>query len=628
MRRFFLPSLVSFLVSLSAVADSGMWGQRGFPQRFVISGNFLYAADGRGVSVYNVASPAAITRIDVEWSDDETYDLAFMGTSELVVATRGGIERFAIRSNGTLDRLSGAVSDKRISRVAANAAYVAAVSDRTVMLFERQGETLTSVRNYTLPGAVSAIAFAGSSLFVAADAVPLHVFAPPAAERIALLPGVAAEAMAVSGDVLWTTSPSAGLSGIDISDPASPRVIGSAGRELQLRGLAAAGSRVYAFEFPNRIHVYDVSKPAEPRLTASIVEWVQAIAASGTRFFVSGPVVDEEELKFNAKLIAHQTGKPVRAFDAANLAAPVLAGELQDLAGPVSGVWTDGSVAYVVDPPYLRVLDVSRTADPREVTRLEIPNIQDHIKVKNGLAILYGRAFVNLVDVSVPLRPRFLGSWDAQGHTPGGAAILQSRFIEANDHSGMHVVDISNPANPVQIGGRKWHYLDIAAGDDVAYALMQDTMLVVEIVGERTIVDRASVTIRDVQVDTVPPNAARPEFLMTRGEDGLRLFSLGDRFSPEQIDFLPLVGLEVFATGDRTAYVARDGRLLFTPILDRLAVEETSLRVTSAMQMSVAGEKIVVADRYSVRVYGPDTAPPPPPPAPPAASGRRRGVRP
>jgi hypothetical protein len=29
------------------------------------------------------------------------------------------------------------------------------------------------------------------------------------------------------------------------------------------------------------------------------------------------------------------------------------------------------------------------------------------------------------------------------------------------------------------------------------------------------------------------------------------------------------------------------------------------------MQMSVAGEKIVVADRYSVRVYGPNTAPPP-----------------
>jgi hypothetical protein len=37
--------------------------------------------------------------------------------------------------------------------------------------------------------------------------------------------------------------------------------------------------------------------------------------------------------------------------------------------------------------------------------------------------------------------------------------------------------------------------------------------------------------------------------------------------------------------------------------------------------MSVAGQKIVVADRYSVRVFGPDTPPPP------AAPLRRRPTR-
>jgi hypothetical protein len=45
---------------------------------------------------------------------------------------------------------------------------------------------------------------------------------------------------------------------------------------------------------------------------------------------------------------------------------------------------------------------------------------------------------------------------------------------------------------------------------------------------------------------------------------------------------------------------------------------------TSPMQMSVAGEKVVIADRYRLRVYGPDT--PAPPPAPTPVPSRRRAV--
>ena len=116
-------------------------------------------------------------------------------------------------------------------------------------------------------------------------------------------------------------------------------------------------------------------------------------------------------------------------------------------------------------------------------------------------------------------------------------------------------------------------------------------------------------------MDTAPPNSSRPELLLARGEDGLRLYSLEDRFHPAEIDFLPMTGLGIFATGDRSAYIAKDGRLHFVDLTQELALQATDMRVTSPMQMSVAGEKIVVADRYSVRVYGPNTAPPPAPPA-------------
>ncbi|MGZ5474367.1 MAG: hypothetical protein ACXWG4_10440, partial [Thermoanaerobaculia bacterium] len=135
------------------------------------------------------------------------------------------------------------------------------------------------------------------------------------------------------------------------------------------------------------------------------------------------------------------------------------------------------------------------------------------------------------------------------------------------------------------------------------------------------VIDRDEIHVIHAQVDTAPPNAPRPSYLLARGQAGLRLYSLEDRFHPAEIDSLEMSGLGIFATGERSAYVAKDGRLHFVDLTKDLDLQPTEMRVTSPMQMSVAGEKIVIADRYSVRVYGPDTAPPPPPPA------RRRATR-
>ncbi len=624
MRRLLL--LVPLLVTLSVSAQFGMWGQRGISRAFVIDGDILYAADGRGVAAYDVSAADRITRIDVEWSDDETADLAIIGDSsgrDLVVATTTGVERFSIAGDGRLTRLGGTTATGRTEGIAANERYAAVFGARTVTLLERNGDGgLSIVRRISYGGDVTAVAFVGDYLYVSVEREPTRVYLAPSPTRVALLSGLTAAEFALSGNVLWAASESDGLTAIDVTDPAAPKILGSTGRyELRLRGVAASGSRVYAFAAPDQIHVFDATEPDDVAHVGTMNEWVNVIAASGMRIFFAGPIIDESGLAYDPGLIPRELGKPVRAADASNPGTPILVAEYEDRAGPVTGAWTDGSVAYVIDPPYFRVLDVSKTGDPREVTSLLVPDLQDRIRVKNGLAVIYGRALVNLVDVSVPLRPRFIATWDAQGHPPSAAAILKTRVLEANEHSGMHVVDFGNPSQPVQIGGRIWHYRDIAASDDAAYAAQHDLMLVVEIADERTVIDRDMILVIHAQVDTAPPNASRPDYLLARGQAGLRLYSLEDRFHPVEIGSLEMSGLDIFATGDRHAYVAKDGSLHFVDLTKELELQPTEMRVTSPMQMSVAGEKIVVADRYSVRVYGPDTAPPPPPPA------RRRPTR-
>lgn len=614
--------LVSLLLLGNTIAAQGIWGQRGATRAFAVdaTGSRLYTADGRGVSAYDV-SGNDIRRIDTEWGDDETYDVALMGSSDLVLATRTGVERFAVNGDGTLERLSWIAGPGRVTEVAANARYAAAAAGSVLTILERDGSELSVARRITLPAPITALAFAGDHLYVAAQDQPLRVFLPPAASPLNILPSVDAADMAVAGNTLWAVSDNDALVGVDVTDPAEPRIIASAGlNELRLRGVAAAGTRVFAFEGTDRLHVFDVGNRAEPRLVETRTEWVNAIAAAGGRLFLSGAIVTESGLAFNPGLIPRETGKPVRIFDATTLN---LEAEFNDLAGPVSGVWTDGSVAYVIDPPYLRVLDVSNTSEPREVYALAVPNLQDKIRVKNGRAVIYGRAFVNFLDVTTPLRPRYLGTWDAQGHPPSVAAILRDRVIEANEHSGMHVVDFSDPTRPVQIGGRIWHYVDLAATDDSAYALQAEIMVVVEIENERRVVDRGHVGVRHDQVDTVPPNASQPPLLLSRGGEGLRLYSIAgeERFAPRELEFFPMTGLDLFGTGDGFAYIAKEGRLHFVDLTKSIALQETEWRVTSPMQMSVAGNKVVVADRYQVRVYGPDTAPPPPLPT------KRRSVR-
>ncbi|HUR83053.1 MAG TPA: hypothetical protein VM733_20010 [Thermoanaerobaculia bacterium] len=610
MRRLLVLPLLVLSVPLLA---QGVWGERGATRAFAVNGNFLYAADGRGVSAYDTRG--AITRIDVEADGDETFDIAMMGASDVVVATNTGVERFAVNGSGTLDRLSWIEMPSRVTKIAANATYAAAVNEKILTILQRDGNDLKIARRITYPDPINAVAFVGQYLYVSVAEQPLRIYLPPAANPLRLVSNVDALDMDAANGVLWAVSETDALVGLDVSDPSNPHVVGSAGlNELRLRGVAAAGNRVFAFEYPDVLHVFDVSNPAAPRMIDTREEWVGTLAATSTRLFVAGSVFQESRLKFDPGYLPRETGKPVRAFDVNTMA---LAAEFTDLAGPVSGVWTDGSVAYVVDPPLLRVLDVSKTSEPREVYSLTVPNLQDHIRVKNNIAIIYGRAFVNFLDVSIPLRPRYLGTWDAQGFPHSAAAILRSRLIEANEHSGMHVVDISDINHPVQIGGRKWHYSDIAAGDDAAYAIQHDLMLVVEIANEQKVVDRGEINIQYAQVDTSPPNASQPPLLLVRGDEGLRLYSIAgeERFAPRELEFFAMTGLDRFATGDGTAYIAKDGRLNFIDLTQKMFLQPTDWIVTSPLQMSVAGNKVVVADRYSVRVYGPDTAPPPPVPA-------------
>lgn len=610
MRKLVLLSLLSLSVAAAAATPQGIWGERGISRRFLLRGNLLYAADGRGVSVYDVSNPAAIRRIDVESGDAESRDLAFIGTTDLVLATSAGIDRFAVHADGTLSRLGTTEVQGGVTRVAGTATRAVAAARRSLLILSRTDQQLAVEHTQTFTNTVGALVTSGNTVYAAVERSAIYVIDANSGATLNTI-AVDATGLAIAGPTLWA---SAGSRGVFAIDRVTGTIRGIAGAgELRFIDVTAAGTRAYALQAPNRVSIIDGANPANPVIIATLTDWVNVFAADGNRLFVAGATVDDENRTF-------ETGVPVRIYDVANASAPATIGEFRDLAGPVSGVWTDGSVAYVIDNPYLRVLDISDTDAPREIASLVVPNLQDWIRVKGNRAINYGRLWVNLLDVSNPRAPKFLGAWHTQGHAPSFAALARDTVVEANEYSGLHVVDYSDPANMHQISGRIFHYHDIAAGDDAVYALQHTVFLTLDITDRRNAVDRTLHSGQWRQLETMPPNSAAPHHVVLSGQDVIELFTLADRFAPRKVRTVPLASPGLMAASDTSVFVEQGGVLQRWNIAGPAAFAATDMVVTSPMQISIAGEKVVVADRYRLRVYGPDTAPLPSSPT------RRRAV--
>lgn len=608
MRRLF--SSILFFLLVSPLAHAANWGERGVSKHFVIDGNRLYSADGRGVTVYDISDPAAMHSIDVESGDDESFDVARLGASDLVLGTSAGIDRFAVASDGTLSRLGTWAHEGGVTHVAANSRWVAGALERELFFLERDGDTLVrrnSVVRFGDP--VLSMVFTATHLFATVENEGIYVIDPASGAQVAII-SEASAGLALSGSTLWSASSTGGLVAVDVSNPLSPHIVSTTDLgTLEMDGVAAAGSRVYVFHAPDTIRFYDATDVTKPQLVATRNEWVNVVAASGSNLFFYGPRLDRDGFPY-------ETGTPVRAFDASQLAAPRIAGEVHDLAGPVSGVWTDGSLAYVVDAPFFRVLDVSKTDAPRELTSIALPlnAPQLGVRVKNGMAFVYGRDFVHLIDVNDPIRPRLIVTWDPRGHSPDDAApMADGLFVEVNEHSGIHVVDYLKYNPPAQVGGRISHWHSVAAGDDAIYVL-SGYLLTMKVTDRAKATDASIIFQRAHDLDTAPPNVDRPRLLILEQANGLRIYDLlEDRFLPHEIAFVPVNAPRQMATTGDSLVVDVAGTLQRLDLNNPTALVPTDFRVTSAMQISMAGPKIVVADRYRVRVYGPDTAPPPQP---------------
>jgi len=583
--------LTLFLLLVASPLSAAVWGSRGVSHAFLVRDNLVYDIDGRGVAVYDAAK---FERVNVAESSAETLDGAFVG-DDLLVLTRQGIDRYD-RNLALRDHFPA----HGFTHLRANGTWIVTAAATSVTVWTND---LTEARRLTFMNRVNAIALNGDALYVALDQFGIAVVDVTSGDQTVLAEN--AQDVVVDGGKLYVASGVNGLVVADVTTPLAPRVVRRQGAgEMNLTHIAASASAIAASESPSTIHVFDDNGEI-----GQIHDAVQALALAGKRLYYSGTFYDRFGLPT-------ETGLPLVVYEV--YPAPFPVGEVRDLAGPVSGAATDGTLAYIVDRPFFRVIDVSNTSAPRELASIAIDDIQDHVKLLGKQVILYGRGDVDLVDVSDPYHPRKLKVFHSFGRPPSNAAFARDTILEGNPWSGFHVVDFADYPEPRQIGGRTGHYYEVVAnGGDVAYISGEGVSIAVVDLRDRN----KPVGVKVIQIGVRQAFISGNE-LIVRSDNGLHAFSLADPLDPVETSFVPM-------NEPGVAGPAGDGVLVWADdALSRIDfathdVIASGLDALSPMQIDSAGAKTVIADRYGLRVFGPNTAPPPPPPA-----VRRRAARP
>jgi hypothetical protein len=274
---------------------------------------------------------------------------------------------------------------------------------------------------------------------------------------------------------------------VDLNLPTAPVVVGD--YPASVADLRVRGDRAYvAAGSPARLQILDVGDAQSPaELGSAALAGAAGVAISGDYAVVAGgsaglfvvdvsdegapvavgtaaPVaatVDAVEIRGDHVYAAGAGGMQV--FDIADPTNPVGVALFDSDPGGMKDLVIRGSRAYVVDGAYfqptsLRILDVSDPTAPSLMAK--VPGVAASL---NRLAVSGGHAFITdsiggMLTVNVdPSSGDYLQTYgpydqgDGGNFSAGGVAAFGDYAFVSSSHSGLTVVDVSDPANPVSV---------------------------------------------------------------------------------------------------------------------------------------------------------------------------------
>ena len=233
-----------------------------------------------------------------------------------------------------------------------------------------------------------------------------------------------------------------GLCVIDIWNAREPSEVGFLDTPAKALSVALAGNLVYIAEDTAGFRVVDVTDPSEPKVVGS--------------YKTAGAC---KELVVKDTLAYAVGGSGLEVFDVSVPDEATKVGWLRTVAGSGLDVWKNWAYLSTVG---LTVVDVSNPAAPVTVGNIRILRHFRDVVAESSVVYMGSRSGLHILDVSRPEDPQQVGFFEAPSPVPSAIAVRGDTAYVAGGKS-VHFVDIANRSAPREIG--RWDgpggYLDI-----------------------------------------------------------------------------------------------------------------------------------------------------------------------
>ncbi len=311
------------------------------------------------------------------------------------------------------------------------------------------------------------------------------------------------------GNYVYAAGGDAGMLVFDVSDSTNPHVAGQ-GATPVAESLALQGNYAYVLDSRDGLYVFDISLPGQPQNIATL----DFERNQGADVDIGG----------NYAYIANSFN--VRVVDISDPANPL---NVAYYDGTNSGTYREivaqeNNVFLAASNGGLRILDVATPSQPSEIGVFGMPVTPHTFRLMSNFAyVASGAAGLYIMDVSNPTYPVVVRNLAGSAI----AAEVDGRFayvLEMNDsHDGIRILDVSEPAAPVEAGyyfsPDGWGYAGLGGfrvSGGYAYVLSRDPARL-EIIDVRNSAQPHLVGVFDVAPDVL---STRPG---SGGRGGFRL---------------------------------------------------------------------------------------------------------
>ena len=633
-------------------------------QDIAVVGDHAYLAIGAsGLLVVDISDSSGPTAVGTGGTAGMAQGVAVDGDNAFVACGAAGLQVVDVStSTGPWVIGSCGTTDAADVVVAGNHAFVADSGSGLRVVDVTSPASPSVIGTCDTPGLATGVAVDGDRAYVADFDSGLQIIDITDTANPVILGNVStsgsAREVVVSGDLVYIAQGTAGIVVVDVTDASSPVLLSEYDTMESATDVAVTGNWLYVTDWGGRLAVLDVTDPADPKewWHYSCANYAGCVVLAGEHAYLgidgSGfhlvDICDLTDMKIEGSCSAAGYSGYAKAVDVdgdyayvctsggdllsvsiADPASPVVHGSCPVSTAATVGMDVEGDHAFVVSnldafSYVLTAIDVADPAAPAIVGSVSRSCAAEDVVVSGDLAFVARQytilfplpprtyAGIHVVDLSDPANPTVIAvCGTSEGWVSTGLAVAgDNAYLTAWRSDGsdaLHIFDVTDPENPTLVGncGVYSDPLDVAVAGDMAYVVCEPGVL--------SVVDITDPTVPVLLGNHGLPTSAGGvsivgDFLVVRGEDAgaVHLVDISDPTDPTVLGSLDTPGWThgLAADGDHAFVTDHDAGLLSVRFLQRLVNPDANVGVSLDIysgDWGIVGARVVPTEVDSIR---------------------------